>query len=262
MERPNILSILKTRVISLQTADSENVYVHRALIDKEVTGVGGCGWSCFPSDTVSNFVEYLYQGDYTTPAAAVVAGSDAPMGSYTLVPTGILSLEQSFRSPNAITLAARESLDYEKVFLTHAGLFILSRRRNVLPLSTMSLERLEEAMKEAQGKVKESLFVENMRALIQYSYNPCCSGNKGAWEELQKTLSRFLVSKKGWILEEPGSGLIGGEEKLAKDLLAGAINLLIDSDKLLVAAEKQIEDLKLDPKDTGNKLGKKKKSSH
>jgi hypothetical protein len=264
MERPNILSVLKTKVVTLQTANLEKVYVHRALIDKEVTGIGGCGWSCFPSVTVSNFVEYLYQGDYTTPAV-VVTHSDAPK-RVSSPAHGFWESEETLWSSNATTSAAPESLDYEKVFLTHAGIFILSRRRKVLPLASMSLQRLEEAMKEAQDRIKESIFVENMRALIRYSYNPCCSGSKGAWEELQKTVSRFLVSKKDWILKEPGSGLIDGEEKLAKDLLAGAINLLIDSDKFLVAAEKQIEDLKLETKDTwskepGSKLGKKKKSS-
>ncbi|PWW76977.1 hypothetical protein C7212DRAFT_278896 [Tuber magnatum] len=246
MERPNILSALGTQMVALRAADSE-VYIHRALVDNVVMGFGECSWPCFSGATITSFVEYLYQGNYTTPAA-VAASSDSPKSTCISLPV---------LASGAIPLPAPESLDYEKVFPAHAGLFILSRHRNVLPLATLCLKRLEEAMKKAQDASKEHVFVENMRALIRYSYNPCCSGNKGAWEELQKVVSEFLVSKKGWLLTAPGTDLIYGEEKLAKDIFAGAINLLLENDKLLMAAERP----KLGVKNTGSKSGEKRQVS-
>ena len=63
-------------MVVIQAVD-QKVYVHKALLNDEVAAFGECGWSCFPSTTVTNFVEYLYQGDYAPPAA-LVASSGIP----------------------------------------------------------------------------------------------------------------------------------------------------------------------------------------
>jgi len=153
------------------------------------------------------------------------------------------------------------SEDYEKIFLTHAQLFILSRYRNEPSLASLCLKRLEEAMVEAQSDSAERLFVRNMRTLIGYSYSICCYGSDDdAWEELQKAVCRFLVSQKGWLLEMPGSGLVGEDEQLAKDLLTMFISLSIDTDKLRMEAERKCEALKTEL--TQSKSAKKKKSSN
>jgi len=110
----------------------------------------------------------------------------------------------------------------------------------------MCLKRLNKAMKEARKTTKESIFVENMRTLIAYSYNPCyhLSGNDDVWEELQGTVSEFLVVQKSWLLKEAVSGLICEEEQLTKDILIGLVDLLIDTDKLRMKAEREREALK------------------
>ncbi|PUU73422.1 hypothetical protein B9Z19DRAFT_1163090 [Tuber borchii] len=195
-------------MVVLQAANQKKVYVHKALLNDEVAAFGECGWSCFPSTTVKSFVEYLYQGDYTPPAAPV---------------------------------AIRKLLDQKNIFLAHARLFVLSRYREVLPLASMCLRRLNKAMKEAQDTTKESIFVKNMCGLIKFTYTPCCNGNDNVWKELQKTVSEFLISKKGW-LEEPGPDLSNTEEQLAKDLFAAAINLLIITDQCLIDKDKIIAD--------------------
>jgi len=59
-------------MVVLRAASQEKVYVHTALLGDEIASVGACKWSCFPRDTVKNFVEYLYQGDYTDPPAVSV----------------------------------------------------------------------------------------------------------------------------------------------------------------------------------------------
>jgi len=234
MERPDISDALGTRMVVLQAANQKKVYVHKALLKDEVDG--GCTWSCFPSTTVRSFVEYLYQGDYNPPLI-----TDTYLGEWDSSPVGF-------------------SHDYEEIFLTHAQLFILSRYRNEPSLANLCLERLGEAMVEAQGDSVESLFVGNMRALIEYSYSPCCDRDDGVWEELQKAVCRFLVSQKGWLLEMPGSGLVGGEEQLTKDLLTMFINLSIDTDKLRMEAERKCETLKTEL--AQSKSAKKKKSSN
>ena len=101
-------------------------------------------------------------------------------------------------------------------------------------------------MKEARDTIKESIFVENMRTLIAYSYNPCyhLSGNDDVWEELQETVSEFLVVQKSWLLKEAVSGLIFEEEQLTKDIMIGLVDLLIDADKLRMKAEREREALK------------------
>jgi len=99
-----------------------------------------------------------------------------------------------------------------------------------------------EAMKEAQDTTKESIFMKNMHVLIQFSYNPCCSGNDGVWVELQKTVSGFLASNKGWLLRAPCSDLISGEGQLAKDVLATVTNLLVMADQCLIDKDKIIAD--------------------
>ncbi|PUU73421.1 hypothetical protein B9Z19DRAFT_1196919 [Tuber borchii] len=218
MERPDISDALGTRMVVLQAANQKKVYVHKALLKDEA--VGGCTWSCFPSTTVRSFVEYLYQGDYNPP------------------PTASTHLDYGW--VNSVV-----SEDYEKIFLTHAQLFILSRYRNELSLANLCLERLEEAMVEAKGDSAEPLFVRSMRTLIGYSYSICCHGsNDDAWEELQKAVCRFLVSRGGWLLEVPGSGLVGEDSQLTKDLLIMFINLSIDTDKLRMEAERKCEALK------------------
>ena len=55
-------------MVVLQAANQGKVYVHKALLEGGAAGGGGCTWSCFPSSTVTSFVEYLYQGDYDSPA--------------------------------------------------------------------------------------------------------------------------------------------------------------------------------------------------
>jgi len=98
-------------------------------------------------------------------------------------------------------------------------------------------------MVEAQGTTEESLFAENMRGLVQYSYHPCCTdghgGNLDVWEDLQYVVCGFLVSQRGWLLEAPGSNLISDQEELAKDLLTAFINLSIDTEKLRIEAERK-----------------------
>ena len=163
------------------------------------------------------------------------------------------------RSSASITPSAAGPLGYEKAFLTHAGLFILSRRGKVLPLASMCITRLNEAMKEARDTAKESVFVENMRSLIRFSYDPCCNGNDGIWGELQKTVCGFLVSQRGWLVKPPGSDLICEEEQFAKDLLAEAISLLIDTDKIRTAAQNGVEALRLEIAIPANRPGRKKK---
>ena len=268
-------------MVEIQAADLGKVYVHRALLNREVAAFEECGWSCFPSSTVASFVEYLYQGDYTSPV--VTTNSDA--SESTRAPPPVSSREASgprvkrgeellpgysgsvnanalagqARSSNSVTPPPAGRPGYEKAFLTHAGLFILARRGKVLPLASMCLARLKEAMKEARDTAKESVFVENMRTLIQFSYDPCCNGSDGVWEVLQKTVCGFLVSQRGWLLEAPGSDLICEEEQFAKDLLAEAINLLIDTDKLRVAAENNSEAIRLAAAIPGNRPGRKKK---
>ncbi|PUU73420.1 hypothetical protein B9Z19DRAFT_1163088 [Tuber borchii] len=228
MERPDISEFvhptlsnqcaLGTRMVVLQAKNQKGVYVHKALIKDEA---GGCTWSCFPSTTVRSFVEYLYQGDYNPPpiTSTYLGGWDKSVEDF--------------------------SDDYKEIFLTHAQLFILSRYRNELSLANLCLERLEEAIVEAQSDSVESLFVRNMRTLIEYSYSPHCYGlGDGVWEELQKAVCRFLVSQKGWLLEKPGSGLVGEDSQLTKDLLTMFINLSIDTDKLRMEAERKCEALK------------------
>jgi len=129
----------------------------------------------------------------------------------------------------------------------------------VLPLASMCLTRLKEAMKEARDTAKESVFVENMRTLIRFSYDPCCNGSDGVWEELQKTVCGFLVAQRGWLLKPPGSDLICEEEQFARDLVAEAINLLIDTDKIRLAAGNSSEALRPATGNTGNRPGRKKK---
>ena len=101
-------------------------------------------------------------------------------------------------------------------------------------------------MKEAQDTTKESIFVENIRTLTRFSYHPCCNCNNDVWKELQKIVSGFLASKKGWLLVAPGSDLIGGEERLAKDVFASVINLLVITDQCLIDKDKTIADTKKD----------------
>jgi len=238
MERPDISDALGTKMVVLQAANQGKVYVHKALLKVEISG--GCTWSCFPSTTVRSFVEYLYQGDYNPPLTTRFLDWDS-------------STDEEGPSP--------VYYDYEENFLTHAQLFILSRRRNEPSLASLCLERLEEAMVEARDDSGGSLFVRNMRTLIEYSYRPCChDSGDGVWEELQKAVCRFLVSQKGWLLEVPGSGLIGEEEKLTKDLLTMFINLSIDTDQLRMEAERKCEALKTEIAES--KPAKKKKSSN
>ena len=147
-----------------------------------------------------------------------------------------------------------EYFDYKEAFLTHARLFILSRHRNVPSLASLCLKRLEDTMVEAQDAPAEFLFVKNMRELIKYSYHPCCQSSDSpgswdkpqkagdrAWKELQKAVCGFLASRKGWLLEVPGSSLIGEEEQLTKDLLTAFINLCIDMDELRMKDEGEPE---------------------
>ncbi|KAG0641299.1 hypothetical protein HOY80DRAFT_1039565 [Tuber brumale] len=238
MERPNILSFLSSKVIGLQSGDLEKVYVHRSLLDAHRTTFGNCLWWCFPSATIANFVSTF------TRATILLRYPPLPRRQPTM--EAVVAAVRATRDPaGAGILPISETLDYESVFLAHAKLFILSRERGVLPLANMCLRRLGEAMKEAQDTIKEPVFLENMRALILYSYYPCCPGNDPVWEELQKTVSGFLASRKGWVLEAPGSDLISGQEKLVKDLLVRTIKLIIDADERLAAAEKQVGDLRL-----------------
>ncbi|RPA97018.1 hypothetical protein L873DRAFT_1166119 [Choiromyces venosus 120613-1] len=246
MERPNILSALKTKVTAIQASNSEKFYVHQGLIDGGwVGGAMGCTWSCFSGDIVKSFVEYLYQGDYTTPeptrklTRVLVTPNTPDTSDCDLLdwPDGSDTAPPSSTTP----LLASKALDYEKVFLAHARLFILSRRRKALAISNMCLERLEDAMKEAKETILESIFVENMRALIRYTYNPCCPSTNSTWDELQKCVSGFLVAQKGWMLEVPASQLIDGEDKLAKDLLAGAIKLLVEVEEKMEALSLEVE---------------------
>ncbi|PUU76322.1 hypothetical protein B9Z19DRAFT_985329, partial [Tuber borchii] len=244
-------SALRKTVVEIQAADLGKVYVHRALLNREVTAFEECGWSYFPSSMVVSFVEYLYQGDYTSPPVELLpyySGSDKTN-----------ALAGQARSSNSVTPPPVGPLSYEKAFLTHAGLFILARHGKVLPLASMCLTRLKEVMREARDTAKESMFVENMRTLIRFLYDPCCNGSDGVWEELQKAVCGFLVSQRGWLLEAPGSDLICEEEQFAKDLLAEAINLLIDTDKLRVAAENSSEAMRLATAIPGNRSGRKKK---
>ncbi|KAG0130007.1 hypothetical protein HOY82DRAFT_540403 [Tuber indicum] len=253
------LIFLSSKVIGLQSGDLEKVYVHRSLLDAHRKTFGNCLWWCFPTATIMNFAEYLYQGDYTVPlpATAVQTAHDGSSGCSSTSDGRHTNAPARKAQPSGSgILSISENLGYERVFLTHAELFILSRERGILPLANMCLGRLGEAMEEAKGTIKESVFSENMRALILYSYYPCCSGNDPVWEELQKTVSGFLASKKGWILEAPGSDLISGQEKLLKDLLTSTIKLVIDADERLAAAEKQVGDLKLE-REVAPKLGNK-----
>jgi len=252
-------------MVVLEAADQGRVYVHRALLNGEVVAFGKCGWSCFPSATVASFVEYLYQGDYAVPEA-LIANSDASEGAWATTPGTIRGAGHSevgrddagstgqerregilpscaIGQVNANTPPpppARKALDYGNVFLAHARLFILSQNCEVLPLASMCLKRLVVVMKEAQDKTEESILMENMHALTRFSYNPCCSGNDDVWRELQKTISGFLVSKKGWFLGEPTSDLIRWEGQLVKDVLAGVINLLAITDQSLIDKDKII----------------------
>ncbi|PUU73419.1 hypothetical protein B9Z19DRAFT_1034869, partial [Tuber borchii] len=75
MERPNIPSALRTAMVALRASDSKKVYVHKALLNSKVMATGGCTWSCFPSTTVTSFIEYLYQGDYTSSAVITSSGA-------------------------------------------------------------------------------------------------------------------------------------------------------------------------------------------
>ncbi|PUU72409.1 hypothetical protein B9Z19DRAFT_1010185, partial [Tuber borchii] len=248
-------SALRKTVVEIQAADLGKVYVHRALLNREVTAFEECGWSYFPSSMVVSFVEYLYQGDYTSPP---VVTTNPDSSERTRAPPPVSSRKAS-RSSNSVTPPPVGPLSYEKAFLTHAGLFILARHGKVLPLASMCLTRLKEVMREARDTAKESMFVENMRTLIRFLYDPCCNGSDGVWEELQKAVCGFLVSQRGWLLEAPGSDLICEEEQFAKDLLAEAINLLIDTDKLRVAAENSSEAMRLATAIPGNRSGRKKK---
>jgi len=73
-------------MVVLEAADEGKVYVHRALLNGEIAAFRKCGWSCFPSATVTSFAEYLYQGDYISPSAVITLSAaceawDAPLGS-------------------------------------------------------------------------------------------------------------------------------------------------------------------------------------
>jgi len=135
------------------------------------------------------FVEYRYQGDYTSPPV-LTTNSDAtestgapPLVSSRkacgpLVKTGeellrcyigsvnVNALAGQARLWNSVTPPTAGSLGYEKTFFTYAGLFILARRGKVLPLASMCLTRLKEAIKEAQDTARESAFVENIGTSI------------------------------------------------------------------------------------------------
>jgi len=74
-------SALGTKTVLLQGADQGKVYVHKKLLNGKVAR----GWGCFPSATITSFVEYLYQGDYTPPVA-LVASSGASEGTWTTPP--------------------------------------------------------------------------------------------------------------------------------------------------------------------------------
>ena len=99
-----------------------------------------------------------------------------------------------------------------------------------------------ETVKEAQDTTEESIFMENMNALTRFSYDPCCIGNDDIWRELQKTVSRLLVSNKGWLLGTLTSDLVSGEGQLVKDVLAAVTNLLVIADQHLIDKDKIIAD--------------------
>jgi len=73
-------SALGTKMVVLRAASQEKVYVHKALLGDEIASVGACKWSCFPRDTVKNFIEYLYQGDYTDPPVALSFDASSSAG--------------------------------------------------------------------------------------------------------------------------------------------------------------------------------------
>ena len=128
----------------------------------------------------------------------------------------------------------------------------------MLPLSNLCLKRLGEVLIEAEDTATESIFVKNMRTLIEYSYNPCCdyAGDNDVWKELQKTVWEFSIKQNSWFLGEPGSDLICEDKRLTKDILAGLINLLNDTDNLRIQAEGERLDLKAE---LARKSGLKKK---
>jgi len=70
-------SALRTKLVELRAAGLEKVYVHQALLNGKAMAIGGCSWSCFSSTTVTSFVEYLYQGDYTPPPVVTTSLSSS-----------------------------------------------------------------------------------------------------------------------------------------------------------------------------------------
>ncbi|RPA97016.1 hypothetical protein L873DRAFT_1165978 [Choiromyces venosus 120613-1] len=231
MERTNISSFFTGNVLAIKGRDSgETVYVHKSLLEARRTAHGNCLWRCFSVATITNFVEYLYQDDYTSPLPAV---------DKTKSPPCTLSADSAVKY--------RNSVSYEEVFTRHAELFILARGRGIHALGMICLGRLKEAMAEAEGKLPQSLFLENMSVLIHYSYNPCCNCDESVWAELQKTVSEYLASRKGWLLEASVSEVLYREQELVKDLFAATLQLAIDTDKRVKEAQKLRDGLKQVP---------------
>src|SRR5205807_1629083 len=112
--------------------------------------------------------------------------------------------------------------------------------REIAPLGTMCLAKLLGDMEQAQAKLPNSIFLENMVELLRYSYSHCYISDSPAWGELQEITSNIWVEKIEWILETPGSSLLDGERKLVKDLMIGTAKRLIDADRRLIDADRYL----------------------
>ncbi|CUS09170.1 unnamed protein product [Tuber aestivum] len=213
-ERPQITSFLESEMIALEGADSVKVYVHKGLLKAHSKVSGECWWSCFHSDTIKRFVEYLYQGDYT----------------------GLLPGSAPTAAPGS--LATPKSLNYQGVFVSHAELFMLAKSRGIDPLGEICMAKLQEDMGKAHEELPDSMFSENVVELLRYSYSHCYMSDNPAWGELQKITSKVCVEKIGLILEMPGASLLSGEGKLMKDLMIGAVERLKEAESRLADMEK------------------------
>jgi len=102
-------------MVLLQGADQGKVHVHKTLLHGKVAR----GWGCFPSATITSFVEYLYQGDYTPPVA-LVASSGASESTWTTPPgtsSGATLSEVGWDASSTDQERREETLTYHAMLL-------------------------------------------------------------------------------------------------------------------------------------------------
>ncbi|RPA97015.1 hypothetical protein L873DRAFT_1791295 [Choiromyces venosus 120613-1] len=228
--RPEISSFLESEMIALQGTDSVKVYVHEGLWNAIYKDVENCWWSSLPSGTIKRFVEFLYQGDYTTPPPG-------PLSVITMYGQGNDSGAKEKQKEITQFPAPTKFKGYEGVLLSHAELFIIGHSQDIDILRDTSFLKLNRDLEEAEAKLPKPIFLENIVELFRYSYSQNFMSNSPAWGDLQEHLSKMWVEKIELLHEIPISSLFIGEGKLMKDLMSATTKSLVEMKKKQQAAE-------------------------